>query len=61
MKEAFEYCSKCLFTASENVRECLDTLDLKGLSIGPLTASELERVCKFLEQQAQQFQKIARS
>lgn len=62
-KESLEYCSKCLFTASENIRECLDTFEL-DLGNPALKLSQLEELNTFqlrLEAVAQVLQKKARS
>lgn len=59
-KESLEYCSKCLFTASENIRECLDTMDLKDVDIGYYKAY-LDATYRLLEEMAKTFQKKARS
>lgn len=56
-----ENASKCLFMASENVRECLDTIDLKELPIDLSTVEALESLSSYLEKTAQRFQKLARS
>lgn len=61
MKEDLEYCSKCLFSASENIRECLDTIDLKQLAVDLSTMGCLESLCGYLEKTAQSIQKQARS
>lgn len=62
-RETLEYCSKCLFTASENIRECLDTFEL-DLDAPALKLSQIEDLNTFhlrLEAMAQLLQKKARS
>lgn len=59
-KEALEDISKSLFTASEALREALDTMDLKSVDIGHYQAY-LDATRGVLEEMAKHFQKLARS
>lgn len=59
-QEALEEVSKCLFTASESIRQALDTMDLKGVEIGHYPAY-LDATCRILEEMAKTCQKEARS
>ena len=59
-RAAAEYASKQLFTASEHIREALDTIDLEGLSIDKATAADLEALRERAERTAQRLQREAR-
>lgn len=59
-KEDLHYCSKCLFSASENIREALDTIDLKSLPVDSLTIEDLQGFMGYLETLAQNLQRKAK-
>lgn len=59
-KEALESISKSVFTASEALREALDTADLENVDIGNWNAY-LDATHRILEQYAKDLQKKARS
>ena len=59
-KEALENISKSLFTASEALREALDTIDLENLDLG-LYQPFIEATHGILEKMAQDIQQKARS
>ena len=59
-RDALESISKSLFTASEAIREALDTMDLKSVEIGHYQAY-LDGTHRVLEEMAQHLQKLARS
>lgn len=59
-KEALRDVSKSLFTASEALREALDTIDLNGLSMNGFV-EEFERIQKYLELKAQFIQRVSKS
>lgn len=59
-RAAAEYASKQLFTASEHIREALDTIDLEGLSIKAETIDELEKARTKAEKTAQRLQREAK-
>lgn len=58
--DAIEYCSKCLFTASENIRECLDSLELELQNTALCIADtyELEICRQSTERLAKRLQKL---
>ncbi len=57
--QALEDISKSLFTASEALREALDTADLEDIELGNWQAF-LEGTMRILEMEAQEMQKEAR-
>lgn len=62
--QALEEASKSLFTASESIREALDTIDLKLAPYKPVdgsTIQALEGCLDYLERVAKILQKKARS
>lgn len=59
-KEALENISKSLFTASEALREALDTADLESVDLCHWEAF-IDATQKILELKAQEIQKEARS
>lgn len=59
-KEAMEDISKSLFTASEALREALDTADLGGVDLGNWQGF-IDATMKLFEMYAQDMQAIARN
>lgn len=57
MNEELHHVADCLFKASENIREALDTIDIKNLPFDGSLLVALESCSNFLEEHAQRTQK----